>query len=84
METESLNTTTTRMHSSRMHTVRSLTICGGVPAQRGVWLEECLPRGMSGWEGACPGEVSGWEVPAQGVPAWGGACLGACPGGDTM
>ena len=57
----------TRMHSSRMRTVRySGRLEGGV--SRGCLPGECLPRGVSGWEaGGCVSR---------------GVCLGGgCPGG---
>ena len=52
----------TRMHSSRMRTGRSLTVCRG---------GECLQRGVSAIEGVCS-----WGVSApRGVSALGGGLL---------
>ena len=77
------NYLSTRMHSSRMRTARTLTIGGGVYLPRGV----CLPRRCT-----CTGGVpaqgvylpGGSGVPAQGgVPVQGGTCPGRVylPGG---
>ena len=89
----------TRMHSSRMRTGRSLTVCcslvpGGV----------CLFRGVSGWSGGGllgggGGGVSAWSggvcllqggLPAPGVclvwgglPGPGGSALVCLPGGSA-
>ena len=85
------NYKTTRMHSSRMRTVRcSSRLSGGVSAQG----EGCLPSGGVCLEkgGVCPGGVSLWgvclgggqpgEVSAQEVSTQGVVCLGGClPGG---
>ena len=67
------------MHSSRIRTVRALTI-GGVPT-RGVYLPRWgvyLPGGLpAGSVCTCLG-----GVPAGGVPAQGGTCSGVyLPGG---
>ena len=80
----------TRMHSSRMHTGRTLTIKWGVPAQEGSCLWVYLPGGVP---------VHGWCT-CLGVYLPGGTCpgctclgylLGGCtcqgvylPGGWTM
>ena len=64
----------TRMHSSRMRTNRSLTVCcsllpwgGGVPGQ-GCLVRGCLVQG-----GVCLGGV--WS---RGVSGLGGVCSGGC------
>ena len=59
---------TTRMHSSRMLTARSLTMGG------------YLPGGVPAWGVYLPGGVPVWGgVPAGGVPALGGTCPGTPP-----
>ena len=79
----------TRMHSSRMHTGCSLTIC-----------QSLLPGGVSAPRGSAPGGVSGpggggvwsWGCLLQGVSglggcllwgvcSWGVSALGVCSGG---
>ena len=60
------NRTNTRMHSSRMHTVRCSGGGGRLFGQGREWLPG---QGVSGW---------GEGVSAQGVSAWPGGCL---PGG---
>ena len=56
----------TRMHSSRMHTGCSLTVCCSL-----------LPGGCLLWEGVCSGRVWSWEVWSWGVWSRGGL-LGGC------
>ena len=70
----------TRMHSSRMRTGRSLTVCcnllpGGVWSQ-GVWSWGGLVLEGSGLGGSAPGGV--WS---QGGLVWGVCSEGAVPGG---
>ena len=84
----SANSVTTRMHSSRMCTGRSLTVCcsllpgGGVPGPGGcAWSGGDVP-GLGGWclvRGGVPGLGGG-------VPAPGGAGGGipACTEADTL
>ena len=77
----------TRMHSSRMHTVRCSghprgCVCLGVSAHGGCLPRGCLPRGVSAQGGVCPGGclprgVSAWECLARGVPVR-GRLLGGC------
>ena len=63
----------TRLHSSRMHTARSLTVstsmlcCGG---GRGAWSGGCLVWGVPGLGGAWSGGCL-----VLGVPGLGGGCL---------
>ena len=70
----------TRMHSSRMRTGRSLTVCwnlllgGGVSALGGVCSRGCLLRGVSAWGGVCSGGCLLLGVSALGVSALGGVC----------
>ena len=80
--------TKTRLHSSRMHTARALTIspsmlCEGVSAPREVsaW-GGCLPRGCVYSGGCLSGGVSTQGgVCSGGVCPWGVYLGGVCPGG---
>ena len=85
---ESVKILKIRMHSSRMHTARLLTVSqhalgrvGCIPActGQGVSAQGCLPGGMSTWglsaqgKYVCPGSVClGAGVTAQGVCSGGG------------
>ena len=69
----------TRMHSSRMHTIRcsSLLLAGGVCLPGGVYPGRCLPslsRGVSTQGGVC------LVCPGECLPGGRGVCL-VCPGG---
>ena len=59
----------TRMHSSRMHTARTLTISGGCTCPRGC----ACPGGVPAQGGTCPGGCTcpGGYLPKAGVPARG-------------
>ena len=68
------------MHSSRMRTGHSLTVCCSLlPGGGGV----CLVGGVSAWSGGCLPGLGGC-LPGQGVSAWSGGCLpglgGCLPG----
>ena len=66
----------TRMHSSRMGTGRSLTVCWSL-LPGGVCSGGCLT-----WGGVCSRGVSALGVSALGVSALGGVCSGGvCSGG---
>ena len=74
---------TTRMHSSRMRTGRSLTLCcsllpgeGGLPVPGGGVLPAggvCLVRGIPPCQGGLPGP--GGSARSRGVPPWSGGFL---------
>ena len=81
------------MHSSRMHTGRSLTVCrsllpwGGVSAPRGgvcSWGGVCsrggclLPEGVCALEGVCSWGVSAPLGCLRGCLLWGGVCSRGC------
>ena len=77
------------MHSSRMRTGRSLTVCCSLLPRGGVCLPGgfSLPGGVSAWSGGVlpargclpgPGGVSAWS--RGGSPCRGGVCL--VPGGS--
>ena len=79
----------TRMHSSRMRTGRSLTVCwsllprgGGRCLVLGGWMSApwgggSAPGGVGlVWVGVCSGGVWSGGVCSQGVCSWGGSALG--------
>ena len=76
----------TRMHSSRMRTDRSLTVCwrllpgGGLLPEGGVWSGGGVwSRGMSALRGSAP---RGYLLPGEGVSGPGGGWFGvSAPGG---
>ena len=80
----------TRMHSSRMRTGRSLTVCWRLlPRGGGVWSRGGLvpggsgPRGVPGPGGSGPGGVWSWGVPGPGGCAWSGGVGGVYPSMQT-
>ena len=83
----------TRMHSSRMRTGRSLTVCcsllpGGCLLWGGAWSGGCLLWGVSALGGAwlggvCSGVCLLWGVCSRGVPGPGGVCSWGLLQGDA-
>ena len=79
------------MHSSRMRTGRSLTVCwrllpgGGCLVKGGVWSGGCLLWGVSGLGGvSAPGGCGLGGVSGPGVSAPGGYLVrGVCSGGGV-
>ena len=69
------NVLKTRMHSSRMRTGRSLTVCWSV-LPGGVWSGGCLLRGGLLW-GGLPAWGGGFSLPGGVLPARGGGVLPA-------
>ena len=84
------NASLTRMHSSRMHTSRSLTVCCSLLPGGGLLLGGvCLVRGGVCSQGvSAPRGVCTWSrgVSASGGCAWSWGCLllgGVCSGGGS-